>query len=122
MPKIQWMGSSLKDLSRMPEEVRGEFGHGLYLAEVGLRQVNAKPFGESIELIERLDGDTYRCVYNVKIDDDIYVLHAFQKKSTSGISLPRHDKETIEARLKAAKQLAAAKRTAGQADAKGKLI
>ena len=122
MPKIHWMGTSLKDLSRMPEEVRSEFGHGLNLAEVGLRHVNTKPFGESIELIERRDGDTYRCVYNVKIDDDVYVLHAFQKKSTSGISLPRHDKETIDARLKAAKQLAAAKRKAGQTNANGKLI
>ena len=122
MPKIEWVGSSLKDLSRMPEEVRGEFGHGLYLAEVGLRHVNAKPFGDSIELIERFDGDTYRCVYNVRIDDDIYVLHAFQKKSSRGIALPLHDKATIEARLKAARQLAAAKRKAGQAGAKGKLI
>lgn len=75
-----------------------------------MRHVNAKPYGSSIELIERYDGDTYRCVYNVKIDDDIYVLHAFQKKSTSGIAVPKHQKETIEARLKAAQRLAAEKR------------
>ena len=56
MPKIVWMGSSLKDLAKMPEGVRGEFGHGLYLAEVGQRHVNAKPFGDSIELIGRYDG------------------------------------------------------------------
>ena len=65
-------------------------------------------------------ADTWRCVYNVRIDDDIYVLHAFQKKSTSGMSLPRHDRETIEARLNAARQLAAAKRKAGLATTKGK--
>ena len=119
MPKIEWMGSSLKDLSRMPEQVRGEFGHGLYLAELGQRHVSAKPFGESIELIERRDGDTYRCVYNIRIDDDIYVLHAFQKKSTSGIAVPRHDRETIEARLKAARLLAAEKRKAHEGGTKG---
>ena len=110
MRQLEWMGNSLKDLSRMPEDVRGEFGHGLFLAQIGLRHTNAKPYDGSIELIERHDGDTYRCIYNVKIDDDIYVLHAFQKKSTSGIAVPKHDKEMIEARLKAAKQLAAEKR------------
>lgn len=108
------MGSSLKDLIAMPEEIRAEFGHGLYLAQAGQRHVNAKPYGDSIELIERFDGETYRCVYTMKIDDDIYVLHAFQKKSTSGIAVPRHDKETIEARLRAARQLAVDKQTADQ--------
>lgn len=110
--KLVWVGSSLKDLTAMPEEVRSEFGHGLYLAQTGQRHVNAKPYGESIELIERWDGDTYRCVYNVKIDDDVFVLHAFQKKSTSGISVPKHDKKTIDARLAAAKQLAVERRRA----------
>ncbi|ANC88662.1 MULTISPECIES: type II toxin-antitoxin system RelE/ParE family toxin [Sphingomonas] len=110
MRELEWMGSSRDDLVDMPEDVRSEFGHGLYLAQLGMRHVNAKPYGSSIELIERDDGDTYRCIYNVKIDDDIYVLHAFQKKSTSGIAVPKHQKETIEARLKAAQRLAAEKR------------
>lgn len=110
MRELEWMGSSRDDLVDMPEDVRSEFGHGLYLAQLGMRHVNAKSYGSSIELIERYDGDTYRCIYNVKIDDDIYVLHAFQKKSTSGIAVPKHQKETIEARLKAAQRLAAEKR------------
>ena len=109
MRELVWMGSSKNDLTEMPEDIRGEFGHGLFLAQNGLRHVHAKPYGSSIELIERYDGDTYRCVYNVKIDDDIYVLHAFQKKSTSGIAVPKHVKETIEARLKAAIRLAGEK-------------
>lgn len=112
MRTIEWMGSSLKDLIAMPETVRGDFGHGLYLAQTGERHVHAKPFGESVELIERFDGDTYRCVYNIRIDDDLYVLHAFQKKSTSGIAVPKHDRDTIEERLTAAKRLAADKRQA----------
>jgi phage-related protein len=106
MRELEWMGSSKNDLIEMPEDVRGEFGHGLFLAQNGLRHINAKPYGPSVELIERYDGDTYRCIYNVNIDDIIYVLHAFQKKSTSGIAVPKHVKETIEARLKAANRLA----------------
>ena len=35
------------------------------------------------------------------------MLHAFMKKSKSGIGLPKPDKELIEARLKQARQLAA---------------
>ena len=119
MRGIEWMGSSLQDLLAMPEAVRGEFGHGLYLAQTGQRHLNAKPFDDSIELIERYDGDTYRCVYNIRIDNDLYVLHAFQKKSTRGIAVPRHEKATIDARLKAAKRLAAEKRKAGQSSRKG---
>lgn len=116
MRKLEWMGSSKKDLIEMPEDVRSEFGHGLFLAQNGLRHVNAKPYGPSIELIERHDGDTYRCIYNVNIDDDIYVLHAFQKKSTSGIAVPKHVKETIETRFKAAQKLAAEKRAQRKQD------
>lgn len=116
MRLLEWMGSSKVDLIDMPEDVRGEFGHGLYLAQNGLRHLNAKPYGSSIELIERHDGDTYRCIYNVNIDDTIYVLHAFQKKSTSGIAVPKHVKATIEARLKAAQKLAAEKRAQRKRD------
>ena len=116
MRELEWMGSSKNDLIEMPEDVRGEFGHGLFLAQNGLRHITAKPYGSSIELIERYDGDTYRCVYNVNIDDTIYVLHAFQKKSTSGIAVPKHVRETIEARLKAANRLAAEKRAQRKRD------
>jgi phage-related protein len=108
------MGSSLADIKRMPDPVRAEFGHGLYLAQTGQRHIHAKPYEDSIELVERFDGDTYRCVYTIKLDDDVYVLHVFQKKSTSGIAVPRHDRDTIRARLKAAKQLAAEKRKRAQ--------
>lgn len=46
-------------------------------------------------------GDTFRAVYTVRIGDAIHVLHAFQKKSKSGIATPRPDVELIEKRLKA---------------------
>lgn len=116
MRDLEWMGSSKNDLVEMPEDVRGEFGHGLFLAQNGLRHINAKPYGPSVELIERYDGDTYRCIYNVNIDDTVYVLHAFQKKSTSGIAVSKHVKETIEARLKAANRLATEKRAQRKRD------
>jgi phage-related protein len=50
-------------------------------------------------------GNAYRIVYAVQIAEEIWVLHAFQKKSTQGIKTPRHEIELIESRLKMLKEL-----------------
>lgn len=102
------MGSSLKDLKDFPEDVKGEIGHALYLAQVGDKHEDAKPLkiipGSSIlEIVDDFDGDTYRAVYTVKFKNFVYVLHAFQKKSKHGISTPQQDIELIKQRLKDAK-------------------
>ena len=39
-------------------------------------------------------------VYALQIDDDIWVVHAFQKKSKSGIKTPKQDIDLIHERLK----------------------
>jgi len=38
-------------------------------------------------------SDAFRVVYAVQIGDDIWVVHAFQKKSTQGIERPKHEIE-----------------------------
>lgn len=43
-------------------------------------------------------------MYTVRFRKAIYVLHAFQKKSPSGVRTERTDIELIEERLKAAKE------------------
>jgi phage-related protein len=43
---------------------------------------------------------TYRAVYTVSIGQSIYVLLAFQKKSKSGIAMPKSEMELIRQRLK----------------------
>ena len=58
-----------------------------------------------IEIVEDYDGNTYRAVYTVKFAEAIYVLHAFQKKSKSGIATPKHDLDLIEERFMRAKEL-----------------
>jgi phage-related protein len=55
-----------------------------------------------VELIEDHQGDTYRCVYTVRFASAVYVLHAFQKKSKSGVATPKADLDLIRRRLKAA--------------------
>lgn len=58
-----------------------------------------------LEIVEDWDGDTYRCVYTVSFGDAIYVLHAFQKKSKSGIKTPMHELELVDRRLREAKEI-----------------
>lgn len=55
-------------------------------------------------MVESHDGDTYRAVYTVRFAEVIYVLHAFQKKSTKGIQTSKTDVAMIKARLKLAQQ------------------
>ena len=50
-------------------------------------------------------GNAFRVVYVVQIGDEIWVLHAFQKKSTQGIKTPQHEVELIESRLKKLKEM-----------------
>jgi phage-related protein len=44
-------------------------------------------------------------MYVVNLGKALYVLHAFMKKSKSGIGLPKPDVELIEGRLRRAKEL-----------------
>jgi phage-related protein len=58
-----------------------------------------------MEIVSDFDGDTFRVMYTTRIGDELYVLHAFQKKSKRGAATPQHEVDLIENRLKAAKQL-----------------
>ncbi len=93
----------------MPEPVRKEFGHALYMAQDGRTHSNAKPlksFGAGVlEVVERHDGGAYRAVYTVRFEEAIYVLHVFQKKSTEGIKTPQRELNVITERMKHAQRL-----------------
>jgi phage-related protein len=55
-----------------------------------------------LEIVAPYRTDAYRAVYTVRFHDAIYVLHAFQKKSTIGIATSRQDMDLISQRLAAA--------------------
>lgn len=93
----------------MPEAVKDEVGHTLYLVQEGDTPGNVKPlkgFGGAgvLEVIESHDGNAYRAVYTVKFQEAVYVLHCFQKKSRSSIATPKQDIDLVKARLKEAEQ------------------
>ena len=50
-------------------------------------------------------GDTFRAVYTVRFAERVFVLHAFQKKSKSGVATPKPDIELITQRLKRAAEI-----------------
>ncbi len=63
-------------------------------------------FGAGVyELRDSFDGNAYRVVYVVNLRKALYVLHAFMKKSKSGIGLPKPDAALIETRLRRAREL-----------------
>jgi phage-related protein len=104
-----WMGSSLKDLSAFPLEVRRVMGFALRQAQRGGKHVHAKPLkgykgAGVLEVVADHVTDTYRGVYTVKFRGAVYALHAFRKKSKSGIKTPKADLDLIERRLKLAKE------------------
>ena len=104
---LAWIGSSKSDLQDFPESVKDLMGFALYLAQTGGKHPAAKPlkgFGGAgvLEVVEDHHGDTYRAVYTVRFGDAVYVLHAFQKKSKSGIATPQRDIDLIIIRLQRA--------------------
>jgi phage-related protein len=104
---VSWIGSSYKDFREFPVPVQDAMGYALYQAQIGLKHGSAKPlkgFGGAgvLELVADHVGDTFRAVYTVKFATAVYVLHAFQKKSKSGIKTPSEDTELIQRRLEAA--------------------
>lgn len=108
---LAWIGSSKKDLMSLPIEVRKFFGHALDFAQRGNQHDAAKVlkgFGGAgvLEVVENDVGGTYRAVYTVKFQAAVFVLHCFQKRSTSGIVTPKTDIDLIRARLKIAEALA----------------
>jgi phage-related protein len=100
-----WEGSSKKDFREFPVPVQKDIGVALFVAQLGRTAASAKPWkglGSGVyELVEDHRGDTFRAVYVVQVADAVHVLHAFQKRSKTGIATPQADVELVEKRLKA---------------------
>jgi len=66
-----WVGSSKKDLMKMPADVQDIFGFALHLAQSGEKHPDAKPlkgFGGAgvLEVVENHKSNTYRAVYTIR--------------------------------------------------------
>lgn len=108
-------GDSRKQIRAFPEQVKDDMGHALDVAQLGGKHESAKPLGgfgggSVLEVVEQFDSNAYRAVYTVKLRGAVYVLHAFQKKSTSGIKTSKADIDLVKHRLKEAARMHAERR------------
>ena len=98
-------GSSKNDFKAFPIPVQKDMGVALYVVQLGRTPPSSKPWrgqGSGVyELVEDNRGGTFRAVYTVRVGNAVHVLHAFRKKSKSGIATPQRDVGLIEKRLKA---------------------
>jgi len=105
---ISWIKAALKDFQRFPEGARSVYLAALTIAAEGSKADIAKPLqgmGSGVfEIALPFRGDAYRVVYAVQLSDAVWVIHAFQKKSTQGIRTAQRDLDLIRDRLKRLKE------------------
>jgi phage-related protein len=106
---VRWVGSSKDDLSAFPLDVKRRVGGALYEAQTGGKATYAKVMkgykgAKVLEIVDDFNTDTFRAVYTVSYPEFVFVLHAFEKKSKSGIATPKADLKKIETRLKRARE------------------
>lgn len=101
MKAITFLGSSLDDLRAFPADIKQRAGYELHKVQSGEMPTDFKPMptiGKGVSEI-RLKGESgaYRIIYTVKIGENVYILHAFQKKTQK---TAKNDIELAKNRLK----------------------
>src|SRR5262249_39966016 len=110
MRRIVWLGDTRRNIQAFPAGAQKLIGDELQLVQFGGMPKDAKPFkgiGSGVfEIALAYQTNAFRAVYAVQLGKRIYVLHAFQKKSKSGVKTPQKDIDLIKLRYKEAKELA----------------
>ena len=105
---ISSINAARREFERFPFEVQSDMQDALTLAAEGEMSGKAKPLkgfeGGVFEIALRHRGTQFRTIYALKIDADIWVVHAFQKKSKSGVKTLREEIDVIRVRLKRLKE------------------
>lgn len=107
--QISWIKAARKDFEKFPLEAQDICLTALTVAAEGGKADLAKPIsglGSGVfEIALPHRGNAYRVVYAVQIADAIWVVHAFQKKSKTGIKTPKPEIDLVESRLKILKEV-----------------
>ena len=100
MKPVQFLGNSLKCLREFPIAARQDAGYQIDRLQRGKQPDDFKPMpaiGKGVEELRIWDhAGTFRVVYVARLDDAVYVLHAFQKKSQT---TSKRDLDTARARF-----------------------
>ena len=105
---VSWVKAAVKEFETFPEAARSICLAALTIAAEGGKADIAKTMhgmGAGVfEIALRFRGDAFRLVYSVQLAEEIWVVHAFQKKSTQGIKTPKREIVLIKDRLKRLKE------------------
>lgn len=106
---VSWIKAALKDFESFPESARTICLTALTIAAEGSKADIAKPMkgmGSGVfEIALPLRGDAFRVIYAVQIAEEVWVIHAFKKKSTQGIKTSKQGIDLIKDRLKRLKEM-----------------
>ena len=106
---VSWIKAALKEFETFPDSVRSICLSALTIAAEGGKADIAKPMrdlGSGVfEIALAFRGDAFRVVYMVQLSNDIWVVHAFQKKSTRGVKTPKSEIDLVRDRLKRLKEM-----------------
>jgi phage-related protein len=105
---VSWINAARKAFASFPEGAQTICLAALTIAAEGGKADIAKPMqglGSGVfEIALAYRGNAFRVVYAVQLGSDLWVVHAFQKKSTHGIKTPKHEIDLIDERLKRLKE------------------
>jgi phage-related protein len=106
--KVHWVKAAWKDFADFPAKAQVRAAEALTVVADGATPDIAKPLhgvGSGVwELAIKERGDAFRVVYVLQIDDDIWVVHAFQKKSKTGIATPKQEIDLVRERIRRVKE------------------
>lgn len=106
---ISWIKAARKAFQEFPQDAQLEILRALTVAAEGRKADIAKPMkglGSGVyEIALRFRTDAYRTVYAVNFGEEIWVVHAFQKKSKTGIKTPQHEIDLIRERIGRLKEI-----------------
>jgi phage-related protein len=106
--RISWLKGALKDFGRFPEDAQERALSALTIIADGATPDIAKPLsglGSGVwELAIKSRGDAFRVVYALRLGDEIWVVHAFQKKSKKGAATPKMEIDVVRERIKRLKE------------------
>ncbi len=101
---VSWIKAALRDFERFPEEAQSICLAALTIAAEGGKADIAKPLhglGSGVfEVALGFRGNAFRVVYAIQLANEIWVIHAFQKKSKQGIKTPKREIDLVKNRLK----------------------
>jgi phage-related protein len=106
---VSWLTAARRAFDGFPEGARETILDALSVAAEGGKAGIAKPMkglGSGVfEIALPYRGNAFRVVYAVQVGDDLWVVHAFQKKSTQGISTPKREIDLTKERIKRLKEI-----------------